>query len=229
METFKIAIDGPGGAGKSTVAKALASCLGYVYLDTGAIYRTVACYTTMMNVAAEDANGVAKLMDSVEIRISFPEDGRQHMLLNGEDVTDKLRTPEMSMRASTVSAYPVVRDTLLDLQRNVAKEHNVIMDGRDIGTVVLPDADLKLFLTASPEVRASRRYEELKGKGKDISYQSVLEELIQRDAQDMNRAFRPLRCAEDAVTVDSSAMSQDETVNTILAIVRDVWEKRGNL
>jgi len=226
MKTFKIAIDGPGGAGKSTVAKALAERLGFVYLDTGAIYRTVACYTAMMGVPAEDGEGVARLMKDVNVGITFPEDGRQHMLLNGIDVTDRLRTPEMSMRASTVSAYPIVRDTLLDLQRNVAKEHDVIMDGRDIGTVVLPDADLKLFLTASPETRAKRRYDELKGKGKEIAYNTVLQELIQRDAQDTNRAFRPLRCAEDAVTVDSSLLTQQETIETILELVRKVREKQ---
>ena len=218
---FSVAIDGPAGAGKSTMAKALAAQLGCVYLDTGAIYRTVAYHMALMGISPKDRDGVARMIDDVNIRIEFPEDGRQHMILNGCDVTDELRTPEMSRGASLVSAHAVVRDVLLDLQRDMAKTHNVVMDGRDIGTVVLPDADVKIFLTASAEVRAKRRLEELRRKGEQADFKTVLADIERRDEQDSTRAIAPLRCAPDAVRVDTSDHDIDACVAMLLQIVRE--------
>ena len=221
MGFYSIAIDGPSGAGKSTMAKAVAAKLGCVYLDTGAIYRTVAYHMILMGISPKDRDGVNRLIDDVNIDIRFPGDGVQHMILNGFDVTDELRTPEMSRGASQVSAHPAVREVLLDLQRDMAKKNNVVMDGRDIGTVVLPDADVKFFLTASDTVRAQRRFLELQAKGDKISYEQVLRELRQRDEQDTNRAIAPLRCAPDAIRLDTSALTVDESVAAMLSIVRE--------
>lgn len=214
---FSIAIDGPAGAGKSTIAKVLAEKLRCVYLDTGAIYRTVAYHMSVMGISPKDKDGVRRLIDDVNITIEWPGDGKQHMILNMMDVTDEIRTPQISMGASIVSAYPFVRDVLLDLQRDVAKKEDVIMDGRDIGTVVLPNADLKIFLTASAAVRAERRCRELEEKGKPQPYREVLADIEKRDEQDMNRPVAPLCCAPDGIVVDSSNMTIEEVVEAIYA------------
>lgn len=214
-----IAIDGPAGAGKSTMAKACAQALGFLYVDTGAIYRTVGYYMRLMGIGPKDKDGIARLIDEVNVDIRY-ENGVQHMLLNGEDVTDELRTPEMSLYASGVSAQPCVRAFLLDMQRQLARTHNVIMDGRDIGTVVLPQADVKIFLTADAEVRARRRFEELRQKGDKTSYAQILVETKQRDKQDTERAAAPLRQAEDAIVLDTSEYTLEQSVEAILALVR---------
>jgi len=221
MGYYSIAIDGPAGAGKSTIAKAVAAELGCVYLDTGAIYRTVAYHMDLMGISCKDRDGVKRLIDDVNIAIEFPEDGRQHMILNGWDVTDEIRTPAMSKGASDVSAHAVVRDVLLDLQRDVAKKSNVVMDGRDIGTVVLPNADVKIFLTASVKVRAKRRLLELQEKGEKVTFEKVLADMELRDEQDSTRAIAPLRCAPDAVRVDTSALNLKQSVEKILQIIRE--------
>ena len=221
MAYYSIAIDGPSGAGKSTMAKAVAAKLGCVYLDTGAIYRTVAYHMILMGISPKDRDGVNRLIDDVNIDIRFPGDGVQHMIINGFDVTDELRTPEMSRGASQVSAHPAVREVLLDLQRDMAKKNNVVMDGRDIGTVVLPDADVKIFLTADVKVRAKRRLAELEAKGEKTTFAEVLADLEERDERDSTRAVAPLRCAPDAVRVDTSDCGIDESVRRILAVVEE--------
>lgn len=219
MTHHSIAIDGPAGAGKSTMAKALAKALGYVYVDTGAIYRTVGYHMNLMGIGPKDIDGITRLIDDVNLEIQYDEEGTQHMILNGDDVNDEIRTPEMSMIASTISAHKIVRDFLLDTQRDIARNYDTVMDGRDIGTVVLPKAEVKIFLTASPEVRAQRRCEQLKAAGKKVDEKKILQEIIQRDQQDMSRPIAPLKQAEDAVLVDSSAMGVDEVVNKLLEIV----------
>ena len=221
---ISIAIDGPGGAGKSTIAKRLAKELGYHYVDTGAIYRTVGYHMSLMGVGPKDKDGIERCIDDVNIEI-FWEDDVQHMVLNGQDVTGDIRTPEMSMMASGVSAQKCVRDYLLQMQRDLAKTQNVIMDGRDIGTVVLPNATVKIYLTASAEVRAQRRFLELQQKGKKVAYEKVLKELIDRDWQDMHREIAPLKCADDAVVVDSS----DLTVDEVIAVMKDIIGKKAAL
>ncbi len=218
-KTYSIAIDGPAGAGKSTIAKRLARELGYYYVDTGAIYRTVAYFFDLWGVSPKDADGVARYIDELTLHIAYDEDGSQHMLMNGMDVTNEIRTQEISQKASLVSAHQVVRDVLLDMQRQVAREHNVVMDGRDIGTVVLPKADVKIFLTAAPEVRAQRRCDELQAKGQKAVYETVLKEIIQRDRQDMNRAIAPLKKAKDAVEVDTSNLDVEGVVGRIKGII----------
>lgn len=215
-----IAIDGPGGAGKSTVAKRLARELGYPYVDTGAFYRTIGYHMSLMGIGPRDKDGIERCIQDVNIRV-FWEDGVQHMILNGQDVTNDIRTPEMSMMASGVSAQKCVRDYLLQMQRDLAASQNVIMDGRDIGTVVLPNATVKIFLTASPEIRAERRFLELQQKGEKVRYEDVLKELIERDRQDMNRAIAPLRRADDAVVVDASDRNVDEVVAEVRRIVQE--------
>lgn len=217
---FSIAIDGPAGAGKSTLARRAAERLGFRYVDTGAIYRTVGCHMALMGIGPRDADGIRRLIGDVNIKLVWPEDGRQHMILNGFDVTDEIRTPEMSNYASCVSALPTVRQELLEMQRSIARENNVIMDGRDIGTVVLPHADVKIFLTASDTVRAKRRFDELAAKGERVSLEKVLSDMRQRDRQDSERAAAPLRCAEDAVRLDTSEMGLDEAEQAIIDIVR---------
>ena len=214
-----IAIDGPAGAGKSTMARACAKELGYLYVDTGAIYRTVGYYMRLMGVGPKDKDGIARLIDEVNIDIRY-EDGVQHMILNGADVTGEIRTPEISMYASGVSAQPCVRAFLLDMQRQLARTHNVVMDGRDIGTVVLPKADVKIFLTASAEVRAKRRFDELQQKGDKTPYAQILAETKQRDKQDSERTIAPLKQAADAVLLDTSDDTVKQSVDAILAIVR---------
>ncbi len=218
-----IAIDGPAGAGKSTMAKAVAKDLGFIYVDTGAIYRTIGYHVALCGIGPKDIDGVNRLIDDVNIEISYGDDGSQRMILNGKDVTGELRTPKMSDYASKISAMKVVREFLLDLQRDMAKKHNVIMDGRDIGTVVLPHAEVKIFLTASAEVRAKRRLEELLAKGdKKATFEQVLADMKERDHRDMNRDVAPLKQAEDAVLLDTS----DLTIEQSIAAIKDIVEKR---
>lgn len=222
MKNISIAIDGPAGAGKSTMAKRVAKDLGYVYVDTGAIYRTIGYYVNLCGIGPKDVDGVTRLIDDVNIEIAYGDDGQQRMLLNGKDVTGELRTPLMSDYASKISAMKVVRDYLLDVQRNMAKKHNVIMDGRDIGTVVLPQANVKIFLTASAEVRAQRRLDELLARGeKNVTFQSILEDMKQRDHRDSNRPVAPLKQADDAVLLDTSSLSIEESVLAIKKIIEE--------
>ena len=218
-KTYSIAIDGPAGAGKSTIAKALAKELGYYYVDTGAIYRTVAYFLDLLGVSPKDVDGVQRYIDELTIQIEYDETGKQHMLMNGMDVTDDIRTQDISQKASLVSAHAVVRDVLLDMQREVAKKHNVIMDGRDIGTVVLPKANVKIFLTASPEVRAKRRTDELLAKGQKAEFATVLKEIQQRDYQDTHRPIAPLKQASDAVLLDTSDLDIDGVVAQMKKII----------
>ena len=203
-KTYAIAIDGPAGAGKSTIAKALAKDLGFCYVDTGAIYRTVAYFLDLLGVSPKDADGVERYLDELTIGIEYDEEGKQHMIMNGMDVSGEIRTQDISQKASLVSAYPMVREMLLDMQRDVAKKNNVIMDGRDIGTVVLPKADVKIFLTASVEVRAKRRYDELIEKGQKAVLSQIQKEIEQRDYQDTHRPIAPLKMARDSVKLDTS-------------------------
>lgn len=221
MNWNSIAIDGPSGAGKSTLARELARALGYVYIDTGAIYRTVGLYAARQGVDTKNAEAVLSRLHELDIQLTY-EAGVQHIFLNGEDVSEAIRTEEASRHASEVSAIPGVRAFLLDLQRNMAKKQHVIMDGRDIGTVVLPDASVKIFLTASPEARAKRRYEELLAKGEPVTYASVYENLVRRDEIDSTRAAAPLRAAEDAIMVDTT----NDTPSEALARLKQVIEEK---
>ena len=218
-KTYAIAIDGPAGAGKSTIAKRLAKELGYQYVDTGAIYRTVAYFLDLWGVSPKDVDNVNRYIDELTIGIEYDEDGLQHMIMNGMDVTGDIRTPEISQKASLVSAHAIVRDLLLDMQREVARKHNVIMDGRDIGTVVLPKADVKIFLTASPEVRAQRRLEEMQAKGQRGDFQQVLKDIQQRDYQDTHRDIAPLKMARDSVKLDTSELDIDGVIAAMKEIV----------
>jgi cytidylate kinase len=216
---YSIAVDGPAGAGKSSLSKKLAEVYGLVYLDTGAIYRTVglACYRR--GVDRKDETAVSAVLPELDIRIRYNEEGQQRMILNGEDVSEAIRMPEISLCASEVSALPSCRAYLLDMQRRFAREYNVILDGRDIGTVVLPNADLKIYLTASSEARAQRRFLELQQKGVEANFEEVLRDIILRDEQDMNRAIAPLRQAEDAVLVDTSELNLQESLEALCALV----------
>lgn len=216
---FAIAIDGPAGAGKSSVAKAAARALGFIYVDTGALYRTVALHMLRKGIEPADAGAVEAALPGVSVDLRHAADG-QHVLLCGEDVTDEIRTPQVSMAASAVSAIPAVRKFLFSLQTGMAERYDVLMDGRDIGTVVLPDADVKIFLSASPEVRARRRWLELQEKGTPDTYEAVLADLIARDERDSNRAIAPLRPADDAVLLDTSGMTLQESIDAILKLIR---------
>lgn len=216
---ISIAIDGPAGAGKSTIARRLAAELGYHYVDTGAIYRTVAYFFDLWGVAPKDIDGIRRYIDELTVNLFYDEEGLQHMLMNGMDVTEDIRTQEIGQKASIISAHAIVREMLLDMQRDVAKEYDVIMDGRDIGTVVLPKATVKIFLTASPEVRAKRRTEELKAKGQKASYEKVLQEIQQRDYQDTHREVAPLKMSRDSIKLDTSDMTLEEVVTAIREIV----------
>ena len=216
---YSIAIEGPAGAGKSTMARQLARQLDFVYVDTGAIYRSVAYFMLLMGISPKDTDGVTRLIDDVNLQIVY-EGGVQHMILNGQDITEELRTPEISKAASLVSAQKVVRSFLLEMQRAVARKQNVIMDGRDIGTVVLPRADVKIYLTASAEVRAHRRLLELQEKGEKTSYDRVLQDILQRDRQDMTRAVAPLKKAADAVELDTSDLTVEQSVQAMERIIR---------
>ncbi len=220
-KTYTIAIDGPAGAGKSTIARALAKELGYYYVDTGAIYRTVAYFLDLLGISPKDVDGVERYLDELTVEIEYDEEGKQHMIMNGMDVSDDIRTQDISQKASLVSAHGIVRDMLLDMQRDVAKKHNVIMDGRDIGTVVLPKATVKIFLTASAEVRAQRRLEEMLAKGQKGNFQQVLADIQKRDYQDSHRPIAPLKQAKDAVLLDTSDLDIDGVVAAMKKIVME--------
>lgn len=217
-EYISVAVDGPAGAGKSTIARRAAKELGFVYVDTGAIYRTVAFAVTEQGMQPEDA---AAILPTLRVEMRWDADGAQHMLLSDRDVTDCIRRPEISLAASRVSALPAVRDFLMDMQRGAARAHSVVMDGRDIGTVVLPNAQVKVFLTASARVRAERRWRELREKHSPDSFEQVLREIEQRDERDRNRAVAPLRPAEDAVILDTSEMDIEQSVSALLALIRE--------
>ena len=220
-EHFSIAIDGPGGAGKSSLAKAVAKKLSILHVDTGAIYRTIGYAAFARGLNAKDESQIAPLLKTIHIDMAFDEAGRQKMLRDGKDVSREIRLPEISMYASNVSALPCVRAYLLEMQRDIARKRSVIMDGRDIGTVVLPDADLKIYLTASAEERARRRCLELSERGTPEPYEAVLREINERDEQDMHRAIAPLREAADAIRLDTSALNFDESEQALLKLIQE--------
>lgn len=221
MKTVSVAIDGPAGAGKSTIARRLAEELGYRYVDTGAIYRTVAYFMDLWGVSPKDVDGVSRYIDELTVAIEYDENDVQHMLMNGMDVTDDIRTQDISQKASLISAHACVREMLLDMQREIAQKYNVIMDGRDIGTVVLPKATVKIFLTASAEVRAKRRCDELLAKGQRAKYDTVLKEIQQRDYQDSHREIAPLKMARDSIKVDTSDLTIDQVVEKLKEIIAE--------
>ena len=216
---MQIAIDGPSGAGKSSVAKTIAAKLGIVYVDTGALYRTVGYFVRGRGIAREDAAGIVSCLPHISIEVRY-ENGAQHVYLNGEDLGDRIREPEISMYASAVSAVPAVRAFLLDTQRDIAAKNSVIMDGRDIGTVILPNADVKVFLTASDEARAKRRTLELQAKGLTVNFEDVLREMRERDDNDRNREVAPAVAAPDAVLLDNSGMTIEETADAVIALAK---------
>ena len=218
---YSVAIDGPSGAGKSTLAKALAEELHILYVDTGAIYRTIGCYARRQGVDAADTQAVISLLPQVKISMRYDDQGLQHMLLQKEDVTREIRLPEMSLYASAVSAIPEVRTVLLEMQRSFARTSSVIMDGRDIGTVVLPDAQVKIFLQADVEIRARRREEELLQRGTPVRFEQVLAEMKERDYNDTHRAAAPLRPAPDAIVVDTSHLDFQQSKERLLEIIRE--------
>lgn len=218
---YSIAVDGPSGAGKSTLAKAVAAELHILYVDTGAIYRTIGCYARRQGVDAHDAQAVIDLLPQVKIEMRYDDQGLQHMLLHGVDVTQEIRLPEMSLYASAVSAIPAVRAFLLEMQRDFARRSSVIMDGRDIGTVVLPNADVKIFLQADVEIRAQRREKELRERGTPRPFAQVLAEMKERDYNDIHRAAAPLRPAQDAVVVDTSHLDFQQSKDALLTIIRE--------
>ncbi|MCI7804105.1 MAG: (d)CMP kinase [Oscillospiraceae bacterium] len=213
---INVAIDGPAGAGKSSIAKATAAEIGFIYVDTGALYRSVALFALENGLDSDD---LVKSLDKINVSLEFI-DGSQHVILNGADVSDKIRTAEVSMNASKVSAIPAVREFLFGLQKKIAAENNIIMDGRDIGTVVLPDADLKVFLTASAEERANRRFKEMTDSG--VTYEQVLEDIKQRDYNDMHRDISPLKQAEDAVLLDTTGMTVEEVKNKLKDMILEI-------
>ncbi|MCH5314335.1 MAG: (d)CMP kinase [Eubacterium sp.] len=217
---FNVAIDGPAGAGKSTIAKAAAKAFGFIYVDTGALYRTIALNAVREGII-DDTEKIIASLSSIEVNLGFDFDGTQCVYLNGSDVSAFIRTPEISMGASKVSAIPEVRAYLLDLQRNIAKENNVIMDGRDIATVVLPDAQCKIFLFASPERRAERRYKELVEKGEMVSFDDVLKDVNQRDYQDSHREIAPLKPTDDSIMADTSDLTLEESIDLIINTIKE--------
>lgn len=217
---INVAIDGPAGAGKSTIARTAAQALGYIYVDTGALYRAVGVYSLRRGFDTKNADTVAGTLSDICVELKFIG-GVQHVFLNGEDVSEEIRTPEASMAASDVSAVPAVRQFLFDLQRNIAKQNDCIMDGRDIGTVVLPRAQVKIFLTASPEARAMRRYRELQAKGAADTFEEVLADLKQRDYNDSHRAVAPLKPAEDSILVDTTELHLEESVEKVIAVIQE--------
>lgn len=216
---INVAIDGPAGAGKSTIAKAAAKELGFIYVDTGALYRAVA-YNAVKNGVIDDEQGIISMLDDTKVELKYVE-GVQSVYLNGEDVSGFIRTPEISMGASKVSAIPQVREFLLNLQREIAKTNNVIMDGRDIATVVLPDAEVKIFLFASPKCRAERRYKELVEKGENVSFDDVLKDVNQRDYQDSHREIAPLKPSEESIMADTSELTLQESIDLIVNTIKE--------
>lgn len=217
---INVAIDGPAGAGKSTVARGAAKELGYIYVDTGALYRTVALAAQRKNVLG-DVNGICDMLPGITVELKFDDEGEQRVYLNGEDVSSLIRTPEISMAASSVSQIPKVREFLLELQRSIARENNVIMDGRDIGTVVLPNADVKIFLFASPECRAERRYKELIEKGQDVKYEDVLKDVNDRDYQDSHRVIAPLKPTDESVMADTTGKALPESIEMVVSVIKE--------
>ena len=220
-QIIRVAIDGPSGAGKSTLARSAAEKLGYLYVDTGAIYRTIGCAARRRGIDPEDAEAVAAMLPELRVELTYGDDGLQHMALNGGDVTEEIRLPEMSRYASAVSVHPAVRAYLLEMQRRLARENSVIMDGRDIGTVVLPDAEVKVFLTASAEERARRRMLELQQRGTPEPYEDILRAIQERDWNDTHRAAVPLRQAEDAVLLDTTELDFTQSEEALLRIIRE--------
>lgn len=218
---ISIAIDGPAGAGKSTIAKAVAKQMSYIYVDTGALYRSIALNAILNNIDTNDVSQIKSLLDTTNVELKFI-DGVQRVFLNSEDVSDKIRTTEVSMMASKVSAVPAVREFLLELQRDIARKNNVLMDGRDIGTVVLPNAQVKIFLTASPECRAKRRYDDYVAMGIDEDYEKILADIVKRDYDDSHRAIAPLKPAEGAVMVDTSNDTLEQSIDRIVEIINSV-------
>lgn len=218
--TKAVAIDGPAGAGKSSIARRAAAMLGFIYVDTGALYRAIGVYAMEHDADTKSTEEVTPLLPAIHVEIKFLE-GRQHVFVNGEDVSDKIRTAEASMAASNVSAIPSVRAFLFDLQRSLAASANVIMDGRDIGTVVLPNADLKLFLTATPEERARRRYEQMQKKGESPSYEEILADIKVRDHNDSTRAIAPLKQAEDAILLDTTGNTLEQSIELLTSIIKE--------
>ena len=223
---IKIAIDGPSGSGKSTLAKNIAKELGFIYVDTGAIYRTIGLASKIRGISLDDKAAVMEMLTKLNIELKYNESGEQHMYLDGKDVSRDIRLPEVSMLASKVSAIPEVRTFLVDMQRDMAKKYDVIMDGRDIGTVILPDADLKIFLTADVNDRAQRRYEELRTKGMIKPFDEVLAEMKQRDEQDTLRAAAPLKAAEDAVMLDTSGNTLEQSIAEVCRLIADRTGRR---
>lgn len=217
---INVAIDGPAGAGKSTIARAAAKELGFIYVDTGALYRTIALSAVRCG-AVSDNEKIINMLNDITVKLGFADDGSQCVYLNGEDVSSLIRTPEISMAASKVSAIPEVRAFLLDLQRDIAKENHVIMDGRDIASVVLPDAKPKIFLFASPECRADRRYKELVEKGEDVTYEDVLADVNRRDYQDSHREIAPLKPTEESVMADTSELDLQQSIELIIRIIKE--------
>lgn len=218
---ISIAIDGPSGAGKSTISRAAAKLFGFIYVDTGAIYRTIGLAAKLRGIDVSDNDAVISMLPELRIELIYNESGEQCMLLDGADVSRDIRLPEVSMLASKVSAIPEVRVYLVDMQRKMAQLHNVVMDGRDIGTVILPNADLKIFLTAGAEDRARRRYEELLQKGVETTFESVLDDLIKRDEQDTRRAAAPLKAADDAVLLDTSGNTLEQSVSEVCRLISE--------
>ena len=218
---YSIAVDGPSGAGKSSLAKRVSKAFGFIYVDTGAIYRTVGLEAARRGIDRRSESVVSAMLPELHIEMKYNEAGEQRMYLNGEDVSEAIRMPEISIAASDVSALPAVRAFLLDMQRRMARENDVIMDGRDIGTVVLPDAELKIYLTASAEARAQRRMLELRGKGVESSFEDVLRDIVYRDEQDTNRAVAPLRRADDAVLMDTSDIDFEQSFGLMCSIIKE--------
>ena len=218
---ISIAIDGPSGAGKSTISRKAAEKFGFIYVDTGAIYRTMGLATKIRGVSLDDTAAVIELLPTLEIELKYNDAGEQHMYLDGNDVSRDIRLPEVSMLASKVSAIPAVREFLIDMQRGMAEKYDVIMDGRDIGTVILPNADLKIFLTADVRDRARRRYEELRAKGMEKPFDEVLAEMEKRDEQDTQRAAAPLKAADDAVLLDTSGNTLEESIDEVCRLISE--------
>ena len=217
---INVAIDGPAGAGKSTIARAASKELGFIYVDTGALYRAVGVFCLRNNIETTDVEGVGEVLDKINVELRFL-DGVQHVYLNGDDVSTEIRLPEASMAASNVSAIPSVRAFLFDLQREIAAKNNCIMDGRDIGTVVLPNAQVKIFLTADPEERAMRRFKELVEKGSNVTYQEVLDDLKVRDYNDSHREIAPLKPADDSVIINTTGYTLEESINKIVNTIKE--------